>query len=72
MPTGRCLKCRQNDIEMNEPEYGVNARGLNFVRGKCPKCGTTMYRILPKDFVVPEGAAKAEAPAPKPAEKKAA
>ena len=59
MPTGRCLKCRENDMEISDPEYGVNARGLNFVRGKHAKCGTTMYRILPKDFKAPEGAKKA-------------
>ncbi len=56
MVTGRCLKCRQNDVEMQDAEYGINARGLKYVKGKCPKCGTTMYKILPKDYKMPKEA----------------
>ena len=42
-----CVKCK-NKAEMKEPKevsMGGNRRAM---KGKCPKCGTTMFRIMGK------------------------
>ncbi len=39
-----CVKCKEKrEIEEAKPEF--NALGTPVTRGKCPVCGTTMYRI---------------------------
>jgi Zn finger protein HypA/HybF involved in hydrogenase expression len=49
MVEGYCVKCKakQEMIEANEVAMkgkgGVERRAM---KGKCPKCGTTMFRIL--------------------------
>ena len=39
-----CVKCKQKR-EIAEPKAEFNALGTPVTRGKCPVCGTTMYRI---------------------------
>jgi len=43
-----CLKCKQNKIPL-EQEIGVNEKGTRTLRGKCPTCGTKMFKFLKKD-----------------------
>lgn len=47
MPTGYCMKCRKK-VEIKNPKEGRNKRGMRVAQGKCPKCGTGVYRILGK------------------------
>lgn len=51
MVEGYCVKCKAkremteaNEVEM-KGKGGVTRRAM---KGKCPKCGTTMFRILGK------------------------
>lgn len=39
-----CVKCKEKR-EIAEPSAEFNALGTPVTRGKCPVCGTTMYRI---------------------------
>ena len=41
---GYCVKCKQKR-EIGEASAEFNALGTPVTRGKCPVCGTTMYRI---------------------------
>ena len=45
--TARCMKCKKQ-VAITVPKYGTNKRGVRFVTGKCGKCGTKLYRFLPK------------------------
>ena len=47
MVTGRCMKCREN-VEISEVEEIVMKNGMKASKGKCPKCGTKVFRILGK------------------------
>ena len=42
----RCLKCKTTK-NMKEPKPLTMKNGRNAVSGKCPDCGTKMFRILP-------------------------
>lgn len=47
-----CLKCKEKVDMENAQEVDMKAKGgktRKALRGKCPKCGTTVYRFLPKD-----------------------
>lgn len=48
MVQGRCMKCKENR-EMENVEVGQTSRGGHIARGKCPKCGTKMAKILSKE-----------------------
>lgn len=39
-----CVKCREKR-EILEPNAGFNSLGTPVTKGKCPVCGTTLYRI---------------------------
>ena len=39
-----CVKCKEKR-EINDPSAEFNALGTPVTRGKCPVCGTTLYRI---------------------------
>lgn len=39
-----CLKCR-TQREMQNPQAVTMKNGKPATRGKCPVCGTTMYKI---------------------------
>jgi len=52
--TGYCVKCKAKDREMKNAKV-VQMKGKGGVvrkaaTGDCAKCGTKMYKILPKDF----------------------
>lgn len=43
----QCMRCKKQ-VEMGNPNFTTNARGLNVAIGNCLVCKTKMYRILPK------------------------
>jgi len=47
MPTGRCMKCKKQ-VEIQEGKETVTKNKMKLLKGKCPKCGTTVCRILGK------------------------
>lgn len=54
---GYCVRCRVKRPIMNPKEVQLKGRGGTLkkaVRGICPVCGTTMFRILKKTEVVNE------------------
>ena len=44
MVEGYCVKCRSKR-EIQDPQAEFNAAGAAVTRGKCPVCGTSVYRI---------------------------
>lgn len=42
-----CVKCKSKK-EMSEEQKVTMKNGRNAMKGKCPKCGTGLYRILGK------------------------
>ncbi len=44
---GTCLKCKKAVQIKNGKEF-VNKKGLRTMKGTCPKCGTTVCRIIGK------------------------
>jgi DNA-directed RNA polymerase subunit RPC12/RpoP len=44
---GRCFKCKKSVTIKNGKEV-VNKRGMKAMKGVCPDCGTTVYRIVGK------------------------
>jgi RNase P subunit RPR2 len=47
MVEGYCVKCRTMR-EMADTEEVTMKNGRQALKGKCSKCGTGMYKILPK------------------------
>lgn len=47
MPEAYCVKCKAKK-EMKDPEEVTMKNGRKAAKGKCPDCGTGMYRILGK------------------------
>jgi len=47
MVSGRCMKC-QEQREMVNPAERITKNGMRMMQGKCPKCGTTVSRIMGK------------------------
>jgi len=47
MVEGYCVKCR-GKVEIQDGKEVKNARGIRMMKGKCPKCSTTVCRILGK------------------------
>jgi hypothetical protein len=47
MADGYCVKCKSKR-EMSEAKEVKMKNGRKAMKGKCPKCGTGMYRILGK------------------------
>lgn len=47
---GYCVKCKKKDVTMkNAKETTMKGKvTMRAVKGECPKCGTTMYKILGK------------------------
>lgn len=45
MPSGYCVKCKAKK-DMKDPKEVVMKNKRKAVKGKCPDCGTGMYRIL--------------------------
>ena len=45
--TGFCVKCRKK-VEIADAKIVTLKNGRKAVKGKCPHCGTTVYRFLGK------------------------
>lgn len=45
--TGYCVKCKDKR-EMKDEKKVTMKNGRNAMKGKCPQCGTGMYKILGK------------------------
>ena len=51
---GYCVKCRTKR-EISEGTVKETANGRRMAQGKCPVCGTTVTRFLPKEDKADEG-----------------
>jgi hypothetical protein len=74
MPEGYCVKCKAKKEIVGAVEETMK-NGRKAIKGKCPTCGTVMFKILggkaaqaPASSDAP-AAAPAEATPPKPASK---
>ena len=47
MAEAYCVKCKAKK-EMKDAEEVTMKNGRNAMKGKCPDCGTGMYRIMGK------------------------
>lgn len=45
--TGYCVKCKAKKV-IAEAQEVVMKNGKKAVKGKCPDCGTALYRIVGK------------------------
>jgi len=45
MPEGYCVKCKAKKEIMNGVEETMK-NGRKAIKGKCPTCGTVMFKIL--------------------------
>lgn len=51
MPEAYCVKCKAKREMSDAKEVTMKGKGgttRRAMKGKCPKCGTTMFRIMPK------------------------
>jgi hypothetical protein len=71
MPEGYCVKCKAKKEIMDAVEETMK-NGRKAIKGKCPTCGTVMFKILGgKATAAPAPAESAGVPAPaKPASTK--
>ena len=44
MPTAYCVKCKTS-IEIKDPQNVTLKNGKPVVKGVCPNCGTSVFRI---------------------------
>lgn len=42
-----CVKCKET-VEMKDGKESKTSRGTTIMKGKCPKCGTTVCRMMGK------------------------
>ena len=47
MSKGYCVKCKKSREMKNEQQVTLK-NGRRAAKGKCPECGTSMFRILGK------------------------
>lgn len=52
MPEGYCVKCKASK-EIAETVEVVMKNGRKAIKGKCPTCGTVMFKILGGKAVAP-------------------
>lgn len=45
---GRCMKCKETR-EIQNPVATEIKKGTWAIKGKCPKCGTNMFKIVGKE-----------------------
>jgi len=57
MPEGYCVKCKAKK-EIAESVEVTMKNGRKAIKGKCPTCGTVMFKILGGKAGAPEPAAK--------------
>jgi uncharacterized Zn finger protein (UPF0148 family) len=62
MPEGYCVKCKAKK-EIVDAMEEVMKNGRKAIKGKCPTCGTVMFKILGGKVAVPEVAAPPVKPA---------
>ena len=62
MPEGYCVKCKAKKEIVDAMEV-TTKNGRKAIKGKCPTCGTVMYKIL-GGKAAPAAAATAEPSAP--------
>jgi endogenous inhibitor of DNA gyrase (YacG/DUF329 family) len=48
MVEARCMKCKKQ-VEIKDAKKVTMKNGRPAIRGKCPKCGTTVQRIVKKE-----------------------
>lgn len=52
MPEGYCVKCKSKK-EISEGVEEVMKNGRKAIKGRCPTCGTVMFKILGAKTAVP-------------------
>ena len=63
MPEGYCVKCKAKKEIVNAVEE-VMKNGRKAIKGKCPTCGTVMFKILGGKATSPVPAIPAPTPTP--------
>ena len=63
MPEGYCVKCKAKKEIVNAVEETMK-NGRKAIKGKCPTCGTVMFKILGGKATPPAAAPTPAAPAP--------
>ena len=58
MPEGYCVKCKSKK-EITEAVEVTTKNGRKAIKGKCPTCGTVMYKILGGKAAAPAAPAPA-------------
>jgi hypothetical protein len=53
MPEGYCVKCKAKK-EIADGVEEVMKNGRRAIKGKCPTCGTVMFKILGKAATAPK------------------
>ncbi len=43
----RCMKCKKQ-VEMKDGKEQIMKNGMKAMKGVCPACGTTVFRIIGK------------------------
>lgn len=61
MPEGYCVKCKAKK-EIVEGVEEVMKNGRKAIKGKCPTCGTVMFKILGGKAVAPASPAPTTPP----------
>jgi len=63
MPEGYCVKCKAKKEIVDAVEETMK-NGRKAIKGKCPTCGTVMFKILGGKATPPAAAPAAATPAP--------
>jgi hypothetical protein len=63
MPEGYCVKCKAKKEIIDAVEETMK-NGRKAIKGKCPTCGTVMFKILGGKAAAAPASAEAAAPAP--------
>jgi uncharacterized Zn finger protein (UPF0148 family) len=66
MAEGYCVKCKAKKEISNGVEETMK-NGRKAIKGKCPTCGTVMFKILGKSATAPAAPAAPTTPTPPPA-----
>jgi hypothetical protein len=66
MPEGYCVKCKAKKEISNAVEETMK-NGRKAIKGKCPTCGTVMFKILGGKATTPATPPPADPSAPAPA-----
>lgn len=65
MPEGYCVKCKAKKEIVDGVEETMK-NGRKAIKGKCPTCGTVMFKILGGKAVVAPAATESADPSTKP------